>query len=299
MLLYKNKTKEVKMKSKLKKTLAMLLCILTLTILPITQLGAAAADTDTLSYLPNVTVYLGGNQVLNGDAKIIDDVTYVSLRSFCDLIGGCELTWDARTRTATVRSGTTEIISTTGDYYIYANERCLYTVTPIRIIDNRMWVPIRPIAKALGVEVEWDGTRRAVILTKTGKQLEHANTFYDNDELYWLSRIISAESKGEPLKGQIAVGNVVLNRVRHKSYPNTIYGVIFDRKNGTQFSPVSFGTIYNKPSASAIIAAKICLEGYSISNDILFFMNPRIATSNWISQNRPFAFRIGNHDFYY
>ncbi len=285
------------MKSKLKKTLAMLLCVLTL--LSFASLGASATTADTLSALPNVTVYLGGTQVLSGDAKIIDDVTYVALRPFCDLVGGCELTWDARTRTATVRSGKTEIISTTGDYYIYANERCLYTVTPIRIIDDRMWVPIRPIAKALGVEVEWDGARRAVILTKTGKQLEHANTFYDNDELYWLSRIISAESKGEPLKGQIAVGNVVLNRVRHKSYPNTIYGVIFDRKNGTQFSPVSFGTIYNKPSASAIIAAKICLEGYSLSNDILFFMNPRLATTNWISQNRPFAFTIGNHDFYY
>ena len=96
----------------------------------------------------------------------------------------------------------------------------------------------------------------------------------------------------------VAVGNVVLNRVRHKSYPNTIYGVIFDRKHGTQFSPVSFGTIYNKPSESSIIAAKICLEGYSISDTALFFMNPRIATNNWISKNRPYAFTIGNHDFY-
>lgn len=285
------------MKQKLKKTLAVLLCALTL--LPFASLGASASGADMLSALPDVRIFLDGRQVLEGDAKIIDDVTYVALRPFCDLIGNCELTWDARTRTATVRSGKTEIISTTGDYYIYANERCLYTVTPIRIIDNRMWVPVRPIAKALGVTVEWDNAKRAVILTRTGKELEHANSFYDNDELYWLSRIISAESKGEPLKGQIAVGNVVLNRVRHKSYPNTIYGVIFDRKNGTQFSPVSFGTIYNKPSASAIIAAKICLEGYSISNDILFFMNPRIATSNWISKNRPFAFTIGNHDFYY
>ena len=98
--------------------------------------------------------------------------------------------------------------------------------------------------------------------------------------------------------GQIAVGNVVLNRVRSKSYPNTIYGVIFDRKNGTQFSPVALGTIYQKPTASAVIAAKICLEGYTLSNDILFFMNPRIATNNWISKNRPYAFTIGNHRFY-
>lgn len=285
------------MKGKTIRTLSILLFALSL--LPFATIGASASEPDALSSLPEVSVYLSNTRVLEGNARIIDDVTYVALRPFTELVEGTSLTWDARTRTATLRWKSSEIVSTTGDYYIYANGRCLYTVTPIRIINDKMWVPIRPIAKALGLNVDWDGARRAVILTKTGKELEHGNTFYDNDELYWLSRIISAESKGEPLKGQIAVGNVVLNRVRHKSYPNTIYGVIFDRKNGTQFSPVSFGTIYNKPSASAIIAAKICLEGYSLSNDILFFMNPRIATSNWISKNRPFAFTIGNHDFYY
>ena len=101
------------------------------------------------------------------------------------------------------------------------------------------------------------------------------------------------------MKGKIAVGNVVLNRVRSSAYPNTIYGVIFDKRYGIQFAPVANGTIYNSPTAESIIAAKICLEGYSISDRILFFMNPRIATNNWISKNRPYAFSIGNHDFYY
>ena len=116
--------------------------------------------------------------------------------------------------------------------------------------------------------------------------------------MYWLSRIISAEAKGESFLGQMAVGNVVLNRVAHPSYPNTIYGVIFDRKHGTQFSPVSYGTIYQAPTESAVIAAKICLEGYTLSDEILFFYNPRIASTNWIAQNRPYAFTIGNHRFY-
>ncbi len=284
------------MKFKFKKTLAMLLCILTL--MPLTALGTAAAGADTLSTLPEVSVELGGKKVLEGDARLINSVTYVALRPFCDLIGGCEISWNDATKTATVRSGKTTISITNGDLYIYANDRCLYTVEKIRIIDDRLWLPIRPIAKALGVDVGWNAASRAVLLTKTGKQLEHGNSFYNADDLYWLSRIISAEAKGESLKGQIAVGNVVLNRVAHRSYPNTIYGVIFDRNGGTQFSPVSFGTIYQKPSASSVIAAKICLEGYSISNKVLFFMNPRIATSNWISKNRPFEFTIGNHDFY-
>lgn len=155
------------------------------------------------------------------------------------------------------------------------------------------------ISKALSIEVVWDSDRRTVVLTDTGDTLLSADKFYNSSDLYWLSRIISAESAGEPLTGKIAVGNVVLNRKASPSYPNTIYGVIFDRKGGTQFTPAAIGTIYNSPTAESIMAAKICLEGYSIDQNILFFMNPRIATNNWISKNRPFAFRIANHDFYY
>ena len=94
------------------------------------------------------------------------------------------------------------------------------------------------------------------------------------------------------------MNNVVMNRVRSPLYPNTIYGVIFDRRYGTQFSPVSFGTIYNTPSSRSVIAAKLVLDGAVISNDVLFFMNPRLSTTNWIAENRPYAFTIGRHDFY-
>jgi N-acetylmuramoyl-L-alanine amidase len=100
------------------------------------------------------------------------------------------------------------------------------------------------------------------------------------------------------MKGKIAVGNVVLNRVRSSAYPNTIYGVIFDKRYGIQFSPVANGTIYNTPTAESIIAAKICLEGYTLSNEILYFLNPSIVGSSWITKTRPYAFKVGNHAFY-
>ena len=67
---------------------------------------------------------------------------------------------------------------------------------------------------------------------------------YDAGELYWLSRIICAESGAESMSGQIAVGNVILNRVRSGSFPNTVEGVIFDRKDAVQFEPVSNGRVY-------------------------------------------------------
>lgn len=261
--------------------------------------GAFAASPAHPKESVETNVYLDGIEILDGDCVIWKDTTFVPLRKFCNLFDDCQFEWNSKTNTATVKtdSGMTLIIQS-GALYIWANGHYFYTVEAVQNWGGSLYVPIRPLARAFNATLVWNNSLRAVELkSPAGKPLV-AWANYNEDDLYWLARIISAESKGEPLKGQIAVGNVVLNRVRHKSYPNTIYGVIFDRKHGTQFSPVSFGTIYNKPSESAIIAAKICLEGYSISDTALFFMNPRIATTNWISKNRPYAFTIGNHDFY-
>lgn len=244
-------------------------------------------------------VYLDGKEVLPGECIILESVTYVPLRNFCNLFEDCRITWDAKTSTATVRTSDLTLTVQSGAVYITANGHYYYTVGEVRNLNGHLYVPIRPLARAFAAELYWNASARRVELTSdpTGRNaVAWAN--YDADEVYWLSRIISAESKGEPLKGQIAVGNVVLNRVKSPAYPNTIYGVIFDRKYGTQFSPVAIGTIYQKPTAKAEIAAKICLEGYSLSEDILFFLNPRASTNFWIVKNRPFAFTIGNHDFY-
>ena len=246
-----------------------------------------------------VNVSLNGEQVLKGEAAIINSTTYVPLRSFSELMGADSISWNAKTSTATVIKGDLEIHVTGGALYIGANGRYFFAVQRILNINGRLFVPVRPLAKAFSAEVDWDNNTRTVLVSTTGKTLSSGSAFYSSDDLYWLARIIYAEAGGESLVGQIAVGNVVMNRRDSKQYPNTIYGVIFDRNGGTQFSPVSMGTIYNTPSQTSIIAAKICLEGYSVDNKILFFMNPRIATSNWISKNRPFAFTIGRHDIYY
>lgn len=274
---------------------ALMACILLCSALTV------AASASTVTFPSNATptrVYLDGREVLDGECVIIDSITYVPLRNFCNLLDSCKFTWNGKTGTATVKTDDLTLTVQNNAMYIIANGRYLYTVGKVMNLNGHMYVPIRPLARAFAEELTWNASARSVELKTVGDKRAISPAAYNSDDLYWLSRIISAESKGEPLQGQIAVGNVVLNRVRSRSYPNTIYGVIFDRKHGTQFSPVSFGTIYNPPSASSVIAAKICLEGYTLSDDILFFMNPRIATNSWISKNRPYAFTIGNHDFY-
>ena len=245
-----------------------------------------------------VRVMLDGNDIISNKGRIINSVTYVPLRAFCDALGGATVTWNQSTRTAKAVTDEVTVYAKQGALYLQANDRYFYTVEPIANIDGTIFVPIRPLARAFGLEVEWDNSLRAVLLSSGGKAPVSGSSFYKSDEVLWMARIIHAEAAGEPFNGKIAVGNVVLNRVRSSQYPNTIYGVIFDRKHGTQFSPVSYGTIYNTPSEESVIAAKICLEGYSLSEDALFFMNPKLATTSWISQNRPYLFTIGNHLFY-
>lgn len=298
------------MKKAITRGLALLLLCASIFALPIHAAAASALESmeQTRETAPkydfpagsaSVIIELDGKIVLDGEAAIIDSVTYVPVRSASELFGAESISWNASTRIATVKKGNTTIKIGDRQSYIEASGRYFYFATPTKNISDRLFVPIRALAKAFCVEVDWDADRRTVLLENTGKTLQNGSEYYNSDDLYWLSRIISAESAGEPLLGKIAVGNVVINRKASPSYPNSIYGVIFDRRGGTQFSPVSFGTIYNKPTAESVLAAKICLDGYSVDTGILFFMNPKIATNSWISNNRPFAFRVGNHYFFY
>ena len=243
---------------------------------------------------PTVTV---GNKTLSVNGIIIGGVVYIPFRQAASAIAGSTYSYDSSTKTSTMKANGLEITAGNGCYVTYANGSALFSTTPNVIMsDGRMYIPVTIFAKAVGMKV--DATTSKITLSGSYKPLLSADKFYREDEVFWLARIIHAESRGEALIGQIAVGNVVLNRVKSAYYPNTIYGVIFDRKYGVQFSPVLDGSIYNTPGYSATLAAKICLEGYDVSEGAFFFLNTALATSSWIPKTREYAFTIGNHDFY-
>ena len=222
-------------------------------------------------------------------------VTYVPLRAFCTQ-AGMEVTWDGA---AGVASGGGNVVrAQPGASYIEANGRYFYTgaASPVTAEDGRILVPVRALARACGGSAAWAEGR--VVASAGTTAVEPGESYYDPDAVEWLARIISAESQGEPLAGQIAVGNVVLNRVKSGEFPDTIYGVIFDRQDGVQFTPVSAGSIYWMPTAESVIAAKLCLEGASTAGDCLYFLNPEKSASGWIAANRTYAMTLGSHDFY-
>ena len=114
-----------------------------------------------------------------------------------------------------------------------------------------------------------------------------------NNNLNLLARAINGEARGEPYEGQVAVGAVILNRVDHSSFPNTIAGVIY--QSGA-FDSVDDGQINLEPTTTAIKAARDALNGWDPSGGCIYFFNPATSTSKWI-WSRTIVKTIGKHHF--
>jgi len=108
-----------------------------------------------------------------------------------------------------------------------------------------------------------------------------------------LARLISAEARGEPYIGQVAVGAVVLNRIEHPSFPSSLSGVIYQ---AGAFTCVTDGQLSKPVSESAYRAARDALNGWDPSGGAIYYFNPATATSSWI-WSRPLITVIGKHRF--
>lgn len=115
----------------------------------------------------------------------------------------------------------------------------------------------------------------------------------DND-LYLLARAISAEARGEPYIGQVAVGAVILNRVKHPSFPSTVAGVIYQSGAFSSVSDGQFAAVTITDSARK--AARDALNGWDPTGGAIYFYNPAKSTSKWIF-SRPVVLTIGDHVF--
>ena len=116
---------------------------------------------------------------------------------------------------------------------------------------------------------------------------------YSSSDSYLLAKCIYAEARGEPYTGQVAVGAVILNRVRSSKFPNTIAGVIYQPY---AFTCVSDGQINLTPDATAKKAAQDALNGWDPTGGCLYYYNPATATSSWI-WSRTVMLSIGKHNF--
>lgn len=182
-----------------------------------------------------------------------------------------------------------------GEEYVVANGRYLYVKDGVATLDGAAAVPVRILGKIFGAAVWYDEETERVHLTSAQQPgyLTDGEDFYDEEDLYWLTRVIYCESGNQPLAGKVAVGNVVMNRVADPNFPDTIYDVLFQEN---QFYNNESKLRKRTPNEESAIAAMLALDGGEALDNVLFFN--RVGLTCFASKHRTFVATIGGHSFY-
>ena len=148
---------------------------------------------------------------------------------------------------------------------------------------------VKAFQKSCGITA--DGIAGPTTLLYLG--LSASSSGYSSSDEWLLAKLIAAEARGESYKGQVAVGAVVLNRVAHPSFPDSVSGVIYQKG---AFSCVNDSNWSVSPNATSQKAARDAINGWDPSGGAIYYYNPRTAKSQWI-RTRPVICAIGNHVF--
>lgn len=229
-------------------------------------------------------------------ATVKNGVTYVALAPMAQLLDGtAQASWDGSGNTLTITTAKMSVTAKVGQLYLEANGRYLYLPESVQMEAGQVTVPLRTVAKAFDASLAWDAATGVVTVTSGSGALQSGEAFYSQEALYWLSRVIHAESGNQPLEGKMAVGNVVLNRVASPIFPNSVEGVLAQKN---QFSTYKSGKIANcTPNETSIIAAKLVLDGGVVeeTNGALYFDSN---AGSWAARNKECIATIGGHKFY-
>ena len=262
---------------------------------------------------PWTAIRLNGEPQQSVEYEIRNGVTYVTVGSFVSMLDAeamveeengvvsvnaakVDQVVDAEGNTANVVEETLDLTVAAGAPYIVANGRYLYAKDDLVLLNDSVAAPIRVLARVFNLSVNYDAEEQTVLLEHqegAGAYLTPGDNYYDGDTLYWLSRIINAESGNQVLEGKIGVGNVVMNRVEDPAFPDNVYDVLYQKN---QFSPASSGSLKRTPNEESVIAAKLVLDGAEVVPTALFFNRAGLAC--YASRHRTYVVTIGDHAFY-
>ena len=225
-----------------------------------------------------------------------DGVTYVALAPMAKVLDpAVQVTWDGATATAGLKTEKLTLTARVGQLYVQANGRYLYVPEGVQMVDGKVTVPLSVLTKAFDARLSWDGASGTVMVNRGSGAIQSGDSFYSGDDLFWLSRIIQAESGNQPLEGRVAVGNVVMNRVASPAFPNTVKEVLAQKN---QFTTWKNGRLADRsPNEGSVIAAKLVLDGAVVEEceGATFFDSN---TTSWAARNKTCIAVIGNHKFY-
>ena len=223
--------------------------------------------------------------------------TYVSLAGMAKALDqSATAAWDGSTGTVTVTTETLTMTARIGEQYVVANGRYLYLSEGVRQNNGTVIVPLSIVTKAFDATLSWDAASGKILVRRGSGALMSGEQFYNQEDLFWLSRVMFAEAGNQGLKGQMAVGNVVLNRVFSTIFPDSIHGVLAQRN---QFSTYKGGALAKRnPTQSCIIAAKLVLDGGVVEEveDALWF--DAKCSGSWAARHKTHLATLGGHKFY-
>ncbi len=258
--------------------------------------------TPVVPVIPDLPGALDGGLFINGqpapaelNRELQNGVTYVSLSVLArQLAPGAQISWDGAA--ATVVTDRLSLSAEVGKLYIVANGRYLYVPETVQLTSaGQVIVPLRVAAKAFDAQVGYDSATRTTTVTSGSGTIQGGDSFYNQEDLFWLSRVIHRESGNQPLEGMMAVGNVVLNRVADPVFPDTVEGVLAQKN---QFSTYKSGVLAEtNPSERSIIAAKLVMDGGVVeeTKGALYFDS---GSTSWAARNKELIATIGGHKFY-
>ena len=279
--------------SKLKKcsiTLVFVICLLCVFLC----CSAFAEETDDGVSYTETPVYVDG--LLSCRGYTVGSNTYISLEAISAVLGyDTDSYFDNETNTMTVEVGGIVIEACSSDQYMSANGRYLYLPDGYMEVEGSFIVPVEAAAKIFTLSLAWNEELEAFDLGTANEEiLQSGDEYYNEDDIYWMSRIITWESGNQPVAGQIGVGNVVLNRIDSSRFADTLKGVIFQPG---QFTPAETGAIYLEPYEISVVCAKLVYEGYNTVGDALFFQVGRYWEGG-MNSSTTWVMTIGDHNFF-
>ena len=152
-----------------------------------------------------------------------DGVTYVALANMALCLDEtAAANWNVESQVLTVTTSKLSLTAKVGQLYLEANGRYLYLPEGVQMVNGKVVVPLWAVTEAFDAKLGWESSTGIVTVTRGSGAIQSGDSYYDQNDLFWLSRIIYAESGNQPLEGQMAVGIVVMNRVKSPIYPNTV-----------------------------------------------------------------------------
>lgn len=243
-------------------------------------------------------MYNGFPLELDNYARLHGGMTCVPVRDFFEAMG-CAVNWDlAQNKIFITREDGLQMELQPGSRLAKANGRCWYMASACSYTAGVTMIPLRDAAKVFCGEITWEKDTKTAYIIGSGL-LESGETYYNQADLLWIARIVRHEAGNQPLDGKVAVANVIINRMKSPTFPNTAEEVIYDTRSGVQFVKRSSQSILKEPSEQCYVAAMLALEGYETAPDCLYFASNSVASRCWAGRNRQVAFVIGGHTFFY